>query len=1126
MTSNIREKQLELSTDSVRIDSLSIAPNSFNIKNNGLEVDSSDYELDYFSGWLVWAGTLPVTLEVSYRVFDFNISRSIRLRDPNTVRYEDSLKMVPFRYSTKNNNTDLFGGSELNKSGSISRGILFGNNQDLSVNSNLNLQLSGKISDDISILASISDDNIPIQPEGNTQQLQDFDQVYIQLFSDQWRITAGDFWMKKPSGYFMNYNKRAQGASFSTLQRDVFEGLDSSAVDFRASMAVSKGKFGRNIIQGIENNQGPYKLIGADGEQFIIVLSGTEVIYIDGEQLLRGQENDYVIDYNTSEITFTANRLITKDKRIIAEFQYSDKNYARSIIEANTSVKLNDWDVYVNVYSEQDSKNQPLQQTLDDDDKDILFNAGDDLTAALSPSIDSLGFDENANRYQKIDSLGYEVMQYSTNSETAIYNVIFSDLGTGNGNYVQSGFSAFGKVYDWIAPDTIAGVIVKNGRYEPVKILIPPKQRQMITGGVQKHFGKGILANFELAYTNNDVNTFSQLDAQDNEGYAGTFTFKVDKKLNANWKLKSMNRLEMTSTNFTFVERYRAVEFTRDWNIGSLGLGNQIIGDVNFKLIRKKDFALSYGFSSFNQESAYRGVRNSLGIELNKFVAIDYNGSLMNSTSELVSNFYRHKASISKSKGIFKVGYLDEFEHNVFQLGDAVTNASYQFYDYQFFVSNSDSTINRFKLFYRERIDQRSQGGGLLQATRAINPGGSLELLKNPRQQFVLKSNYRMLFISDSNLVLNKPENGILNRVEYRSNFFKGGITSTLFYEVGSGLELRREFAYIEVPAGQGVYTWVDYNGDEVKDLNEFELAQYPDQARYLRVSTPSNDYVKVFSNEFSEVLNLNFKNIFRGKDKVSKFVGRFNSQTSYKIERKTTISDLLENLNPFAKIPDDEDLLSIQNSIRQSTFFNRTNSKFGLEHTFIALSSKNLLVSGFDLRERKSNEVKLRVNASRKFTIQLSSELEQKLSRADYVQGRDYHLTNVKTEGKLTYQPSTSFRIAALGGYKDKRNDPSLATAEAFITEIGLEGKWNQLKKGTLLGTFKYAQIIFNGTNNTSLAYEMLESLQPGDNIIWTIGYQRTFANNLQLTINYNGRKSDLTDAVHTGGLQLRAFF
>ncbi len=152
-------------------------------------------------------------------------------------------------------NSGAFSGGQLEKQGNYTRGISYGNNQDVVVNSNLNLQLSGKLSEDINILAAISDNNIPIQPDGNTQNIQDFDRIYIQLYDDTKELTLGDYELESPTGKFMKFYKKVQGGRFSGL----LSKNEKSETEFKStiSASIAKGKFNRMTIPGLEGIQGP-----------------------------------------------------------------------------------------------------------------------------------------------------------------------------------------------------------------------------------------------------------------------------------------------------------------------------------------------------------------------------------------------------------------------------------------------------------------------------------------------------------------------------------------------------------------------------------------------------------------------------------------------------------------------------------------------------------------------------------------------------------------------------------------------------------------------------------------------------------------------------------------------------
>jgi hypothetical protein len=1119
-------KRIAVTYDTIQVDTVSIYRAGFEVQMGNIVLPVTFYNLDAINARLVFKTTIDAdSVTIRYERMPLNFSQHFSHKSEQLIVPDSIQDFDPYIYSVSANNPqdDLFGSSKLNKQGSISRGVTVGNAQNLSLQSTLNLQLDGQIGPNLYMKGSISDDNIPFQPEGNTQQLQEFDQVYMKVYNEDFAVIGGDFWLYKPTGYFLNYTKRTQGVSIEAYHPfDI--GETNAQASHKISGAFSKGKFSRNIVQGIEGNQGPYRLRGAENESFIVVLAGTEKVYIDGKLLTRGQEFDYTIDYNTAEVTFTANQLITKDKRIVVEFQYSDLNYARSLFAYNVELKSERFHTWVNVFSEQDAKNQTIQQNLTDEKKTILAGVGDSLADAYSNSIDSVGFYDSRVLYAMIDSLGFDsVLVFSINPDSAYYQATFLNVGPGNGDYVFEKFTANGKVYKWVMP--VGGV--SQGDYAPIQLLKPPQKKQMYVIGTEVKLFPGIITSAEIAMSGYDKNTFSPLHSADDEGLAVKWKWKSDHALNENLRLQSNANFELQGNNFQPIQWFRSVEFDRDWNIRGLPYsGNQYLSNVGLKLLGKNTSFIGYDFENFTWGTDYTGFRNNLAVNVKKD-GFNYkaDASYLLSGGVEETSFMRHTMAVSQNMKFIKVGAEDIHEWNEKRPGEFLALTSYRFYDWKAYIATPDSFQNQFSVYYRERYDWFSDSTTLRQATRAQNVGLNADLNKNANATLRLNLNYRILDIIDTTLFGGTPENTLLNRVEHTLRLWRGAVLATTFYEVGSGLELKKEFIYIEVNPGQGTYTWIDYNGDGVKDLGEFEIAVFTDQGNYIRVFIPTNTYIRTYSNQFSTSLILSPEKVWNSSKGIKKFVSRFSNQVIYKLNRKTSYADNLEALNPFVYNIADTSLVSMSGSFRNTLYFNKTNSVFGVTYSYQENGSKILLSNGFDSRLHTFHDARFRWNISKYYNLRVNGLLGRKRSSSDYTTGRDYFIEYVEIEPTFSYQPGTAFRISLSGKYTEKENQSDLAE-KAIIRNIGVDLRVNQAQKGSFSLQLNYIVIDYNASANTSLAFEMLEGLKTGNNVTWGLSYQRKIATNLQLNFTYNGRKSELNSAIHSGGMELRAFF
>ena len=287
--SNNRTGKFAVVRDSLQLDSLSIIPLSIRVEG----VDTAAFSIDYANSVLRWKQRPTMdSVRIDYKVFPINFSK--RYYHKNVRLIEQSFAATPFYYDAIQANTNgvFIDFGNVDYTGSFGRALSFGNNQDVVLNSQFNLQLEGDLGDSIKLAAAITDNSLPFQPEGNTQQLQEFDKVSIQLKRKRAALIVGDYDIKKPSGYFMNFYKRVQGGFFSSSCKTSSNGENKVAV----GASLAKGKFVRNVLTPLEGNQGPYKLTGSNGEQIFIILAGTERVYIDGNLMKRGEEFDYIID--------------------------------------------------------------------------------------------------------------------------------------------------------------------------------------------------------------------------------------------------------------------------------------------------------------------------------------------------------------------------------------------------------------------------------------------------------------------------------------------------------------------------------------------------------------------------------------------------------------------------------------------------------------------------------------------------------------------------------------------------------------------------------------------------------------------------------------------------------------
>ncbi|NNE36108.1 MAG: hypothetical protein HKN13_12775, partial [Rhodothermales bacterium] len=492
------------------------------------QIDTSAYSIDYRFGLLTIDASAFVgdTITVRYQALPIQFRDVYRA---NVVVAETD--SIPTRVvqgepaDARGGASDPFGGSNLRRSGSITRGVIAGNRQDATIESGLRMELSGEIVDGVNLRAVLTDENTPILPEGTTQRLSEIDRVFIEVGSRRGTAQLGDFDLRLSSSEFAQFNRKLQGASV----RGAIPGTGAffTGAEVVVAGATTRGTYRSQTLQPVEGVQGPYRLEGETGERFIIVVPGTEEVYVDGRRLARGETNDYVIDYATAEISFTPKQIVTANKRIVVEFQYSTNQFTRSLVGTNVKANFGSADrmsahLAATYLREADSKDFSEEFGLTSADSALLVMSGD--AAATRSGAERVEYDPEAlfvqytrqpfvNTDGSVDTV-FVAVSVTPPADTDVFRVRFTRVGSGNGTYIRTGRSVNGILYEYRGRGL--------GEYEPVRLLPKPHRQELfdLTGGFSPLSGVEVFGDW--AHSVNDENRLSLVDGEDDQGMAYT----------------------------------------------------------------------------------------------------------------------------------------------------------------------------------------------------------------------------------------------------------------------------------------------------------------------------------------------------------------------------------------------------------------------------------------------------------------------------------------------------------------------------------------------------------------------------------------------------------------------------
>ena len=1125
---------------------------------DGAMLASTDYRVDDRSGFLHLlnrSDDAAGQLIVSYRYIPIASSGTFR-RWP--IRREDAADTnVGGLRSPRIEPSLIYGDDQkLRRSGSITRGVTTGSARDVAIESGLRLQVDGQLVEGLDMRAALTDENTPILPEGTTQRLNDFDRVFIELKTSFGALQLGDVDGRIDGGIFGQFRRKLQGvtalAAVSGLPESGFRGGSVSIAG-----ATSRGKFRVQEISVIDGVQGPYRLEGVNGERFIILLPGSEVVYVDGLRMQRGASSDYVVDYATGEITFTPRRMITADRRVSVEFQYTTQQFTRTLIAANTETsfgRLSNGSAILTIGAtairETDGDQFSEEFGISSSDSTAISLAGD--TDAYSSGATPVVFDPEAlfTQYlieKGIDSEGEEISIYRVISQeppdsVQVYRVTFSRVPVGAGSYRRTGLITNGIAFEYTGKG--------NGEYDPVRPLPKPARHQLVDLRALVRPHRYLRVSGEWAASNMDLNRLSSLDSSDDQGTAYHLEMSIEPipfRFNSDVTGKFMGafRRYVRDVDFASFERIRPVEYARQWNIqntvidatrGISKYGDEVTEEVSAGIIFSDSSTVRLSAARLDLGKQFTGKRwdGRLHIENSSVPEFDYRIEGILSDDQLVKqsgNWIRQVGRVSSTiPGSRLTPYL-EFEYEdleqVETVSDSLVSPSIRFLESRVGAAwlQERYTIG----FDLEKRSEKRIISGVRTPFDAYTMSTNVSFSPRPSLHTEFQMGYR---VSDRPMLATdspgrqRSDESFVVRLNGRWSPGTQGTNITWLYQAQTERSATLQEIYIRTGQERGEYVWVDENDDGVIQLEEFLPETTADEGLYIRTFLPSDSLEAITSVRGRLRLEFRPPDPSRGKKSaLSSFLGGLNSVTVIDFEEKSRDPDrdnlYLLRLSTFRTT---NFTLNGRLRLRQEIGLFRNNRAFDLNLTAQTTRSLTELAAGEEQRESAFGRVSIRLSMSNVWTLRILFDQNLDLLQSASFASRNYDILTTLLTPTVTWNVIQPLQLSVSSTLSQKRERNSQGTAT--IIRVPIDARYRIGSRLDVSSRFEISSVTLSESFLGRIGFEMTDGRGSGTSYLWRLAVQSNLSDILTATVSYDGRAPENRPVIHTARFQLSARF